>query len=89
MIHINSPKDLYDLGFRTVVVLSYGYTEISYIGSHFEPFKHRRELKFTIDKDGDLYNRTFWFANESKEDFYIKDGIAYCNDPELYSRPDY
>lgn len=75
-----------------VHVLSYGYMS-SGIFSHYEPFGNSaREILFDIaiwdDGDIDLVHKRFFFLNEKDEDFYIKDNVIYCNDPELKEVPD-
>lgn len=80
-----------------VTVLSYGYEEVSAFSRHFEPFRHKREIKFRIDREYDeegnidynfssLINNTFWFRCEEKESYYEENGKIYCDDPDLFSR---
>lgn len=72
-----------------VTVESYGYTERSLVSSHFEPFAHKRQIKFKIDRDFEmLYNKTFWLDDLEENLDYIKreDGI-YLNDPGISSKP--
>lgn len=82
----------------TVLVDSWGYTERSIFGGHFEPFKHKRQFTFVLDNfDNDLYWLTHvsgngsWlmFECEEKESFYFENGDWHCDDPDLFARPDY
>lgn len=78
-----------------VIVESYGYTERGFFSSHFEPFKHKRQFVFTIDrcKNPVLLSslRHEWLFLEDREDslqFVEKDGKLYLDDPDLWARPD-
>ena len=84
-------QEIADLGFKEVHVLSYGY-ESAGLFSHYEPFGNSvRELIFSIHKwsdgDIDLDHKWLFFINQNNEDFSIKDGKVYCNDPELKEYP--
>lgn len=78
-----------------VIVESYGYTERRFIYSHFEPFKHKRQFSFVIDrcKNPELSTLNHkWLFLEDREDslqFIEKDGKLYLDDPDLWARPDY
>lgn len=75
-----------------VIVLSYGYTEHSIFGGHFEPFRSKRKIKFEIDRYSKcLYNPTF-FLEEDEKDLYFEitpKGIIFLDDPDIWCRPDY
>lgn len=81
--HINLEEVLKN--YKEIIVLSYGYMQYSRIfGNHYEPFAHKRQIKFTI-KNGDFYNPTFDFEELHPENlyFYIEDGKVYVDDPEI------
>ena len=83
-------QEILKSGHDEVRVLSYGYTERSSFSSHFEPFKNKRCFIFKIDKYfGILTHKWLFFKNEEDEDFYEKDGKLFCDDPDLWARPDY
>lgn len=87
-------KQIADMGFKEVHVKSYGY-ESAGLFSHYEPFGNKaREfvfklavLEFDDETYIDLEHRWLFFINENKEDFYIKDDQAWCDDPELKEVP--
>ncbi len=71
--------------YTEVVVLSYGYMQYNRIfGNHYEPFAHKRQIKFTIS-NGEFYNPTFEIDDLHPEDFYfyIEDGVVYVDDPNI------
>lgn len=83
-------NELVRMGFKEVHVLSYGY-ESAGIFSHYEPFGKKREFIFKIVplKSGAyLEHKWLFFINEDEEYYYVKDGQAYCDDPELKECPD-
>lgn len=86
-------EELVESGVKEVIVRSYGYETKSCYGSHFEPFKAMREFKFSItshEYKGRLYifleHEWLMFDNEESERFIVENGVAYCNDPKLFSR---
>lgn len=78
-----------------VIVESYGYMERRSFSSHFEPFKHKRQFNFIIDRcdDPELsnLNHEWLFLEESENSlqFIERDGKLYLDDPDLGARPDY
>lgn len=82
-------KEICEKGVTEVIVQSYGYTERGIFNSHFEPFKHLREFKFTVHS----YSRGFildhkwlYFEDENSENFeFDENGRCICFDPELWS----
>lgn len=85
---------------QTVTVETYGYMERSLLSSHFEPFSHKREFEFKINRDdvsfyegkpdGYLYHP--WLRLEEVDEnnlvFEERDGKLYLDDPDLWARPD-
>ena len=78
---------------KTVIVQSYGYTEINRFGlSHFEPFSHLREFEFEIYKATSNFgflNHKWLKLGEPEKDlnFEEKDGKLYVFNPNLWARP--
>jgi hypothetical protein len=78
-----------------VIVESHGYVERGLFSSHFEPFKNKRQLVFTIDRCKNPLSLSSlnhkWLFLEDREDslqFIEKDGKLYLDDPDLWARPD-
>ena len=58
-------KNLIDEGVREIYVKSYGYVELSLLGSTWQPFGNKaRYIRFVIEGYGDYTSRTFFFDNE-------------------------
>lgn len=83
-------QELANKGFKEVIALSYGYMSTG-IFSHYEPFSNLREITFDLLKFDNgliiLDHKWLFFLDEDNEDFYIEDGKAYVNDPELKEAP--
>ena len=77
-----------------VTILSYGYVEHSIFG-HYEPFSHKRKIKFRIIRFGDgsavLDHPTFFLEEDERELIFEKTprGEIILDDPDLGARPDY
>lgn len=58
-------KDLIDAGIREIYIKSYGYVELSLLGSTWQPFGNKaRYIRFVVEGYGDYTNRTFFFDDE-------------------------
>lgn len=87
-------KEVLESGVKEVIVFSYGYVERSIMGSHFEPFAHKREFTFHVLQFDDgfaMLDHNWLILDEPEEDqvFEEKDGKVYLDDPELWARPEY
>lgn len=81
-----SYEDVLEMHPKSVTILSYGYEEISVFGTHFEPFRNKRSIMFTVNKVEPVH-KWLYFSNDPREEtWYIEDNIIYCDDPELYTR---
>lgn len=77
---------------RCVIVQSYGYTEHSLFGGHFEPFRRKRDISFEIDRIWNtLDNQTFHLEESPNNLDFLMDsqGRIYLDDPDIWARPDY
>ena len=55
-------KDLIDTGIREIYIKSYGYVELSLLGSTWQPFGNKaRYIRFVVEGYGDYTSRTFFF----------------------------
>lgn len=58
-------KDLIDEGVREIYIRSYGYVELSLLGSTWQPFGNKaRYIRFVVEGYGDYNSRTFFFDDE-------------------------
>lgn len=88
--------DVLRSGATEVIIDSYGYLE-GRVNPTWQPFKHKRELKFEVHRfeDGDAYlkypNNTFYLLDSEIDLTYElrSDGSIHVNDPELGSDIDY
>lgn len=90
-------QELLQTNHETVIVQSYGYTERSYaFESHFEPFKHKRDFIFNINRvqfEGEellgFLEHKWLFLEDPEEEltFEEKDGKIILDDPDLWARP--
>ena len=71
-------KDLIDGGVREIYIKSYGYVELSLLGSTWQPFGNKaRYIKFVIEGYDDYTSRTFFFDDEEPtldDIFVLEDG---------------
>lgn len=77
---------------RYVTVQSYGYTEHSLFGGHFEPFRRKRNISFEINRIWNtLDNQTFHLEESPNDLDFLMDsrGKIYLDDPDIWARPDY
>lgn len=70
-------KELIEMGVTEVYLRSYGYTQLSCLGSTWQPFGNKaRFVKFKINREDDftyLSNKTFWPEEDPKpEDMFTK-----------------
>ena len=60
--------NLINEGIKEVFIKSYGYVEASLINSIWQPFGNKaRYICFTINRHGDLSNKTFSFDTDEPE----------------------
>lgn len=86
-------KQIIDLGYNSVIVESYGYDEVHAYGTHFEPFRNKREFVFNIKGNLDDPENCWldhpWLNltdSESELEFELRnDHKVYLNDPELFA----
>ena len=58
-------KDLIDEGVREIYIRSYGYVELSLLGSTWQPFGNKaRYIRFVVEGYGDYTSRIFFFDDE-------------------------
>ena len=71
-------KDLIDGGVREIYIKSYGYVELSLLGSTWQPFGNKaRYIRFVIKGYDDYTSRTFFFDDEEPtldDIFVLEDG---------------
>ena len=70
-------KDLIDEGVREIYIKSYGYVELSLLGSTWQPFGNKaRYIRFVIEGYGDYTNRIFFFDDEEPalDDLFVLKG---------------
>ena len=82
-------KEVLQSPHQEVVVLSYGYEEKGILGSHFEPFKHKREFKFTIDREFEMLVHPWLYLTENEKSLTFQDEghRIILDDPDLWARP--
>lgn len=60
--------NLINEGVKEVFIKSYGYVEASFINSIWQPFGNEAKyICFTLNKHGDLSNKTFLFDTDEPE----------------------
>lgn len=91
-------QELLQSNHETVIVQSYGYTERNSFSSHFEPFRHKRDFVFKIERgynknkqlvpDYCYLEHSWLFLEEPEKElsFEEKDGKIYLDDPDLWAR---
>ena len=70
-------KDLIDEGIREIYIKSYGYVELSLLGSTWQPFGNKaRYIRFVIEGYGDYTSRTCFFDDEEPalDDIFVLKG---------------
>ena len=73
---------------RTVTVQSYGYTEHSIFGGHFEPFSRKRDIIFQINRIWNTLDNETFHLEESPENYEFiqgRNGKLYLDDPEIWA----
>lgn len=79
-------KDLIDEGVREIYIKSYGYVELSLLGSTWQPFGNKaRYIRFVINGYGDYTSRTFIFDDEEP----ALDDIFVLKDDKWFSQRDF
>lgn len=81
-------QEVLETNHRVVKVLSYGYTERSLFSSHFEPFRHKREFSFKINRRFSMLEHDWLFLEEQESDLYFEErnGSIVLDDPDLWAR---
>lgn len=81
----------YEDGVTEVWLRTYGYTEISCFSKVWQPFKHARIVRFTIERNpwGHLlvYNKNFWVDDDCS--VQLDDTFEYKGDLKWVSTADY
>lgn len=76
---------------KTVTILSYGYVEHSIFGGHFEPFRHKREIVFKVNRGFNMLENPTFFLDDDESTLVFQKGAngkIYVDDPDIWSRPD-
>lgn len=75
-------KDLINEGVREIYIKSYGYVELSLLGSTWQPFGNKaRYIRFVVEGYGDYTSRTFFFDDEEPalDDVFVLEGDKWLS----------